>query len=95
MIPAPSEIDGARVIATAIVQKGVCPTGATTHTGPDGLVPPANALAIVSGSAGVYLFYCDQQWQVLADTWHLSVENAKAQAEFEYAGVSKVWNDVV
>jgi len=95
MTPAPSEIDGARVIATAVVGKGVRPTGGTTHTSPDGLIPPANALAIVSVEAGVYLFYCDQQWQVLADTWHLSVENAKAQAEFEYAGVSKVWNHVV
>ena len=95
MAPAPSEIDGAKVICTAIVEKGVRPTGATTHTGPDGVIPPANALAIVTGEASVFLFYCDHQWQVLADTWHLSVDNAKAQAEFEYAGISKVWKDAV
>lgn len=44
---------------------------------------------------GVFLFYCDREWQVLADTWHSSVTEAKAQAEFEYAGVSKVWKDAV
>jgi len=47
------------------------------------------------GEAGVYLFYCDREWQVLADTWHPSVKNAKAQAEFEYEGISKLWKDAV
>ena len=59
------------------------------------MVPPASALAIVMGETGVFLFYCDREWQVLADTWHSSVAEAKAQAEFEYAGVSKVWKDAV
>ena len=44
---------------------------------------------------GVFLFHCDREWQVLADTWHSSVTEAKAQAEFEYSGVSKVWKDAV
>ena len=83
------------MILSAVVGKGVRPTGATNHIGPDGAIPPANALAIVTGETGVYLFYCDQRWQVLADTWHTSVDNAKAQAEFEYAGISKVWKDTV
>ena len=95
MRPAPSELDGAKVIATAVVDEAVRPTGATTHHGPDGVIPPANALAIVAGEAGIYLFYCDDQWQVLADTWHSSVWNAKAQAEFEYEGISKVWKNAV
>jgi hypothetical protein len=52
-------------------------------------------LAIVAGEAGIYLFYCDDQWQVLADTWHPSVNNAKAQAEFEYEGISELWKNAV
>ena len=95
MGPAPSELDGSRVLATAIVGGAVRPTGATIHRGPDGVVPSASALAIVTGETGVFLFYCDSEWQVLADTWHSSVSEAKAQAEFEYAGISKVWTDAI
>ena len=47
------------------------------------------------GETGVFLFYCDREWHVLADTWHSSVNDAKTQAEFEYAGISKVWKDAV
>ena len=79
MGPAPTELDGCKVIATAVVNQAVRPTGATIHEGPDGVIPTASALAIVMGEAGVYLFYCDREWQVLADTWHSSVNNAKAQ----------------
>ena len=95
MIPAPSEIDGAKVIATAVVGGNVRPTGTTVHRGPDGSIPAAAALAIVESETSFYLFYCDREWQVLADTWHLSVSAAKAQAEFEYAGISAVWKDAV
>ena len=49
MGPAPSELEGAKVIATAIVEGAVRATGATIHKGPDGVVPPASALAIVAG----------------------------------------------
>jgi hypothetical protein len=47
------------------------------------------------GEAGIYLFCCDSEWEVLTDTWHSSVDNAKAQAEFEYEGISKLWKDAV
>jgi len=93
MGPAPSELDGSKVLATAVVSEAVRPTGATIHRGPDGVVPPASALAIVMSETGVFLFYCDREWQVLADTWHPSVNNAKAQAEFEYEGISELWKN--
>jgi hypothetical protein len=38
-----------------------------------------------------YLFGCDCDWKVVTDTWHQSIEDAKAQAEFEYEGVEKTW----
>lgn len=95
MAPAPAELDGFKVITTAVVDETVRTTGATIHRGPDGVIPPANALAIVMGEAGVYLLYCDGEWQVLTDTWHSSVRDAKAQAEFEYAGISQKWKDAV
>jgi len=95
MIPPPSEIDGARVIATAVVDGNVRATGVTVHRGPDGVIPPASALAIVESETSFYLLYCDREWQVLTDTWHVSVNEAKAQAEFEYAGISEAWKDAV
>ena len=95
MGPTPSELDGFKVLATAVLSEAVRPTGATIHRGPDGIVSPASGLAIVMSETGVFLFHCDREWQVLADTWHSSVTEAKAQAEFEYAGVSKVWKDAV
>ena len=96
MAPAPAELDGFKVITTAVVDETVRATGVTIHRGPDGLIPPANALAIVMSEAdGVYLLYCDGEWQVLTDTFHLSVGDAKAQAEFEYAGISTKWSNAV
>ena len=95
MTAAPSELDGAKVIATAVVDGTIRPTGATVHSGPEGIIPSASALAIVESETSFYLFYCDREWEVLTDTWHLSVSEAKAQAEFEYAGISKVWKNAV
>src|SRR5438874_677036 len=41
-----------------------------------------------------YLFGCDADWNVVTDTWHQSLDEAKEQAEFEYEGVSKTWSYV-
>jgi hypothetical protein len=41
---------------------------------------------------GCYLFGCDSDWNVVTDTWHESVDEAKEQAEFEYEGISKTWS---
>lgn len=38
-----------------------------------------------------YLFGCDEDWQVVTDTWHQTLDEAKHQAEFEYEGISKTW----
>ena len=42
-----------------------------------------------------YLFGCDSGWNVVSDTWHQSLDEAKKQAEFEYEGISKTWSYVV
>jgi hypothetical protein len=39
-----------------------------------------------------YLFGCDADWNVVTDTFHMSLDEAKEQAEFEYEGVSKTWS---
>jgi hypothetical protein len=45
------------------------------------------ALAIAKddeGTEGVYLFYCDDCWNVVTDTWHEDVAAAISQANFEF-----------
>lgn len=38
-----------------------------------------------------YLYGCDDEWNVVTDTWHKILVDAKQQAEFEYEGISKTW----
>ena len=40
---------------------------------------------------GYYLFYCDEHWNSMTDTWHQTLEDAKDQAEFEYEGSQRTW----
>lgn len=93
----PAELNGARVMAVALVDGTARTTRNTTHRVAGNILGPAHALAICTypDETGIYLFYCDRAWQVLADTWHPSVAEAKDQAEFEYAGVSGAWKVVV
>jgi hypothetical protein len=49
-------------------------------------------LVIIEIEPGVYhLLYCDAQWQSLTDTCHASVDDAKAQAAYEYEGIAQAW----
>jgi len=53
---------------------------------------PMAALAICQESENAfYLFGCNEQWENITDTWHQTLDETKAQAEFEYEGVSKTW----
>jgi len=49
-------------------------------------MPAASGLAICryDNGPGFYLFYCDDAWNEIADTWRETLEAAMAQAEFEY-----------
>ena len=57
---------------------------------------PASALAICryDGEDGYYLFGCDSNWNAVTDTWHTTLEEAQAQAEFEYESVTSTWQRV-
>jgi len=94
----PNELDGAKVLEVAIVDIHVVPTGNTPHRVDDIILDPAYVLAICqyeNDDQVYYLFYCNEQWEVLTDGWHQSIESAKEQAEFEYEGISKKWKAVV
>ena len=68
-------------------------TGATIHsvgTIRDGVpvplecVPDPSQVEIVVGDGGFFLFRLDDNGGCLADTWHETLDDAKAQAKFEY-----------
>ncbi len=90
----PELLDGARVLAFAVVDAAVVPTGATTHRIESEVLGPAAGLAVAryDGDGQFYLFYCDSDWQVVTDTCHPTLELAREQAEFEYRGVSARWD---
>lgn len=93
MISPPANLNGASVQLYAIIDDDVTPTGNTVHRlHGNGVMGPAAALAICQydGEQSSYLFYCDDKWNVITDTWHESVGQAMKQAEFEYSGITFV-----
>ena len=44
-------------------------------------------VAICKDVDGFYLFSCDERWHVMFDTFHATVEEAEAQADYEFPGV--------
>jgi hypothetical protein len=92
----PSQVGGLRVIAWSPVDARHTDTGHARHLIHGEVVPSPRALAICSSDAdpSVYLFRCDSDWNVLADTWHKSFDDAQSQAEHEFEGVSATWHDV-
>lgn len=90
---APGIIGGARVLLYTPVDERHRHTDGCRHFVGGGLMGPAAGLAICQyeGDSAVYLFGCDEDWGTVTDSWHETLEEAKAQAEFEYEGVSATW----
>jgi hypothetical protein len=93
MKPPPTEFDGASLVCFAEISGAIRPTGKTKHVRDGEAVATASGLAICQyeGDSSFYFFYCDEDWEVLADTFHSTIEDAKEQAEFEYEGISSNW----
>lgn len=49
------------------------------------------AICQYTNDQGFYLFYCDENWNNITDTWHESIEDAIEQAEFEFSGTTHQW----
>lgn len=71
------------------------PTGNTKHYYGFERVPvptPASlAIAKYEGDEGFYLLHLDSSGDELTDTFHLSVDEALAQAEWEFGAKSEEW----
>ena len=93
MKKAPKEIDKARVVLYTFIDERHKHTGNCKQIVAGVLVVAASGLAICQYESddGFYLFGCDENWNTLMDTWHETLKDAKAQAEFEYEGVNVTW----
>ena len=60
-----------------------------------GVVAPIGGFSFVEvvpdGEGAFLLVYLDSEGRELADTWHATVEDAKAQAEFEFGITTDEW----
>src|SRR5687767_8087704 len=91
--PPPPQLGSARVICYTAVDERHILTGACRHVINGQTVAPVKGLAICQypGDSGLYLFGCNSTWTVVTDTYHDTLTDAFAQAEFEYRGVSATW----
>lgn len=90
--PAPLEISGLSVVCFSLIDARHHPTGATVHhVGGKELSTPAGVAICQETETSFYLFYCDVDWNPLTDTWHQSVTDAQAQAEWEFEGIAETW----
>lgn len=87
------EIGGARIIEYCILTGEQSATGNTTHHVKGEVQSQFAGLAICSypDTEGYYLFYCNQEWKEVTDTFHEDIESAKRQADFEFEGLANVW----
>lgn len=88
MTHVPELIDGARVLVVADLS-GATPTLATRHvvSGRERSGFAGLAIARYDGADGLYLFYCDEEWNAVTDTCHDTMEQALSQAQFEFGTV--------
>ena len=75
------------------------PTGNTRHYKNSGLLPKPVALEIIQypdpdSSNGYYLFYLDETGFEQTDTYHDTIEQAFAQAEFEFNVKPSDWTKI-
>src|SRR6266567_2278330 len=87
----PKLLDGATVLKVADLSSAA-PTNATRHVAEGHTVSGFAGLALAKYSTdpGLYLFYCDADWNVVTDTYHATMDVAIAQAECEFGSVAFV-----
>ncbi len=52
-------------------------------------IPRLRLLAICRESdASFFLFFCDAAWRPIRDTWHEGLDEARAQADFEFTNLA-------
>jgi len=86
-------IGNARILEYLEMSDDHIPTGYCRHSIGGEKRTDFMALAICkyTGVNGFYLFYCDESWEEINDSYHETIDEAKKQAEFEYTGTKNDW----
>jgi len=89
-------IKGARVVCWSPIDDRHITTGSCHQTIDGETKSPYAGVAIGQrpGDPMTYLFFCDAQWNPVTDTYHPNIGRAKEEAEREFNGISKTWNNV-
>jgi hypothetical protein len=88
----PPVLEGARVLAYAVVDKTVIYTGRSTLYIDGKLLGAVPCLAICELETGaVLLLFCDEKWNSLGIVESRSLAEAQKRAESEYEGLSTKW----
>src|SRR4051812_12498917 len=91
----PPVLDMARVIAYAVVDSSVQWTGRQTLFVDGKELGPVPRLALAQNVLGdekdILIFYCNEDWDVLACSSGDTLEQAKASAERAYRGITGKW----
>ncbi len=83
-------VDTSRSMRSSIHFRGM-PSEIAGGKGYREALPPPRVLIIEETSEGVSLYRYTADGSDSGDTWHMSVDDAKHQAEFEYGDVLGVW----
>jgi len=70
------------------------PGSVESSPGTPGRLPWPRVLLIETNNSGIFLIRLDGNASFGGDTWHASVEDAKAQAIAEYGGLLSEWRSV-
>jgi hypothetical protein len=94
---APTKIDDLPVLQWTPIDSRHRVPGSCRHfnMSTDFVDPTPNIIAIVGGGpSGFYLMRFAEGWKFITDTWHQTLDEAFAQAEFEYEGCGRTWQTV-
>lgn len=87
---------GLIVLRKVILKAKHAPTGKTRHFHGSEELPQPVMLKVVKyiDDEGYYLFYCDASGEEFTDTYHESIEEALAQAEWEFGVKPDEWESL-
>ena len=90
-----NEVGDVEVVCWSSIDERPVVTRSCHQTLDGASVSPYAGVAIAQrpGESTAFLFYCDARWRPVTDTFHMSVAKAKEEAEREFNGVGKTWNE--
>lgn len=87
----PLVIGCARVLRYVVIQESCFDSSNCRHTSAFPFTPAALAICQYDEGGGYYLFYCDNDWTPVTDSYHETIEDALFQGELECNHITERW----